>query len=126
MSGNRRKNMTHLAVLFTVCGALLLIAASGSLIVRCRALELRLDEVFMESLTAHTRMRGEGARQLIDDTESLVEDAGRLLEEDSRPLEKEWANPILGAMNLGGRRIGVSLLSLEDMAGARPGSEDEG
>ena len=125
MSGNRRKNMTHLAVLFTVCGALLLIAASGSLIVRCRALELRLDEVFMESLTAHTRMRGEGARQLIDDTEILVEDAVRLLEEDSRPLEKEWANPILGAMNLGGRRIGVSLLSLEDMAGARPGSEEE-
>ena len=125
MSAQKKKNITLLAVLFTVCGVLLLAVAVGSQIIRCRALELRLDEVFIESLSAHTTMRGKGGLELISDTQILLEDATSLLEGDSRPLEKEWVTPLLSAMSLGGRRVALSFLALEDMGSLEPGSEEQ-
>ena len=46
MTTQNKKNITRLALLFTVCGVLLLAVAVGSLILRCRALEQRLDAAF--------------------------------------------------------------------------------
>ena len=122
---SKQKNMTRLAVLFTACGVLLLAVAVGGLFLRCRALEQRLDDVFTESLLAHTTMKGKGAWQLIEDTRYQLEDAAGLLEEDGRPLEKEWVDPILAAMSLGDRRSTLRLLAPEEMVGAEPGSEEQ-
>lgn len=122
---SKQKNMTRLAVLFTACGVLLLAVAVGGLFLRCRALEQRLDDVFTESLLAHTTMKGKGAWQLIEDTRYQLEDAAGLLEEDGRPLEKEWVDPILAAMSLGDRRSTLRFLSLKEMVGAEPGSEEQ-
>ena len=82
MSIQKKKDVTRLAMLFTVCGALLLIFGVGGLIIRCRMLELRLDEMFMESMMSHTIESGEDARQLIDDTKTLLEDSVQMLEGD--------------------------------------------
>ena len=110
MAAPEKKNMTRLAVLFTLCGVLLLILAVGGLIVRCRTLEHRLDEIFMESMMSHTEESGKDAQQLIDDTQILLEDTVQLLETDGRPLEKQWVDPLLRSVNLGGRRLEVSYL----------------
>ena len=95
MTTQNKKNITRLALLFTVCGVLLLAVAVGSLILRCRALEQRLDAAFLESLTAHTLESGESARELIENTQILLGDAVRLLERDGRPLDAVWADPCL-------------------------------
>lgn len=102
MAAPEKKNMTRLAVLFTLCGVLLLILAVGGLIVRCRTLEHRLDEIFMESMMSHTEESGKDAQQLIDDTQILLEDTVQLLETDGRPLEKQWVDPLLRSVNLAG------------------------
>ena len=119
MTTQNKKNITRLALLFTVCGVLLLAVAVGSLILRCRALEQRLDAAFLESLTAHTLESGESARELIENTQILLGDAVRLLERDGRPLDAVWADPILEMVNLGGYR-----LNMEAMSTAEPGSEE--
>ena len=99
MSTLNKKNITRLALLFTICGILLLAVAVGGLVLRCRALEQRLDAAFLESLTAHTAESGESARELIEDTQTLLENAVRLLEQDGRPLDKSWADPMLEMVN---------------------------
>lgn len=124
MSAQKKKNITRLAILFTVCGVLLLTVAVGGLFLRCRALEKRLDEAFLESLTAHAADSGENAGELIEDTQTLLENAARRLERDGRPLDKSWAEPMLEMMNLSGQRVDVSYLDLDDMAAAEPGSEE--
>lgn len=124
MSALNKKNITRLALLFTVCGILLLAVAVGGLFLRSRALERRLDEAFLESLTAHTEDSGSSARQLIEDTRILLEDAVQLLEQDGRPLDKNWADPMLELVNLGGHRLQVNYLNLEAIAAAEPGSEE--
>ena len=110
MTTQNKKNITRLALLFTVCGVLLLAVAVGSLILRCRALEQRLDAAFLESLTAHTLESGESARELIENTQILLGDAVRLLEGDGRPLDAGWADPMLEMVNLGGHRLKVNYL----------------
>ena len=125
MAAPEKKNMTRLAVLFTLCGVLLLILAVGGLIVRCRTLEHRLDEIFMESMMSHTEESGKDAQQLIDDTQILLEDTVQLLETDGRPLEKQWVDPLLRSVNLGGRRLKVSYLDWEDLVSAELGSEEQ-
>lgn len=121
----QKKKITRLAILFTVCGVLLLMVAVGSLIFRCRALERRLDEVFLESLTSHTVESGEDARQMVKDMQILLEDAVHLLETDGRPLDKSWADPMLERINLGGRRVEINYLDLEDLEDVEPGSEEQ-
>ena len=125
MSAQSKRNVTQLAMLFTICGVFLLVIGVGGLIIRCRMLELRLDEMFIESMISHTVESGEDARQLIDDTQILLEDSVRLLEQDGRPLNKSWANSLLGSMNLGGRRLGISYLDQDDLDAAEPGSEEK-
>lgn len=120
----KKRNTTRLMILLSVCGALLLTVAVGSLVVRCQTVEARMDELFIESLEAHTRGKGTGAQSLIDDTLILLEDASRLLTADSRPLEKSWIDPVLGAMNLGGRHLEMRYLNLQDMTSAEQGSEE--
>ena len=124
MTTQNKKNITRLALLFTVCGVLLLAVAVGSLILRCRALEQRLDAAFLESLTAHTLESGESARELIENTQILLGDAVRLLEGDGRPLDAGWADPMLEMVNLGGHRLKVNYLDMEAMSAAEPGSEE--
>lgn len=124
MSAQNKKNITRLAILFTACGVLLLAVAVGGLFLRCRALEKRLDEAFLESLTAHAVDSGKNAGKLIEDTQILLENAAQRLEQDGRPLDKSWAGPILEMMNLGERRSDISYLDLDDMAAAEPGSEE--
>lgn len=125
MSTQNKKNITRQAVVITVCGIFLLAVAIGSLILRCRTLELRLDEVFLESMTAHTVESGENARQLIDDTQKLLEDAALLLKRDGRPLDKSWANPLLETATLGSGSLEIRYLDLDDIAAAEIGSEEQ-
>ena len=47
MPAGKKKYSTKLAILVTACGVVLLGVVVGGLILRCRALELRLDEVFL-------------------------------------------------------------------------------
>ena len=125
MDAQKKKNVTLRATLFTVCGLLLLAAAISGLILRCRTLEVRLDDVFMESLVSHTTESGMRAQGLIDDTQILLEDAVTLLMEDGRGLNKAWVNPLLKAVNLGGRRMDLHYLDMSDLTSAEPGSEEQ-
>lgn len=125
MSEQKKKDVTRLAILFTVCGVLLLVVAVGSLIVRCRTLEQRLDEMFMESMISHTQESGADARQLIDDTQLLLQDAVRLLEENGLPPVKSRADMLVGSINLGERRMDVSYLDREELDAAELGSEEQ-
>ena len=79
MSAPKNKDVTRLAILFTTCGVLLLLIAVGGLVLRCRTLETRLDEMLLQSMTSHTEVSGKEAKRLIDDTQVLLEDAVRLL-----------------------------------------------
>ena len=124
MSAQKKKNVTHLAVLFTICGVFLLLIAVGGLVFRCRALELRLEDMFIESMTSHTLESGEKARLLIDDTQVMLEDAVEILTKDGRSLDKGWANPLLQSVNLGGHRLEVGYLDRNDLDSAEPGSEE--
>ena len=120
-----KNNQTVTAASVAVCGVLLLIAAVGSLILYCRTLELRLDNVLQESLISHTVESGEDARQMIDDTQLLLQDAVQLLEEDGRELNRSWADPLIRAVNLGGRRLDIHFLDRTDLSSAEPGSEEQ-
>ncbi len=124
MSAQKKKHITQLALLMTGCGVFLLIMAVGSLIVRCRTLEMRLDEMLLESLASHTQANGESAQKLIDDTQMLLEDAVLLLEEDGRLPDKSWTDPLLKAVNLGDRKLEIHYLTMEELSDAEPGSEE--
>ena len=78
---SKQKNVARMAVVLTVCGALLLIVAVGSLVLRCRTLEFRLNEMYLESLTAHTVEAGDGAGYLIHYAETAMKNANLLLQE---------------------------------------------
>ena len=74
---------------------------------------------------SHTEESGKDAQRLIDDTQILLEDTVQLLETDGRPLEKQWVDPLLRSVNLGGRRLEVSYLDWEDLVSAELGSEEQ-
>lgn len=124
MAVPKNKDVTRLAILFTVCGVLLLTIAIGGLVLRCRTLETRLDEMLLESMTSHTESSGEGAKELIDDTQVLLERADRLLEADGRTLEKSWADRVLAPLNWG-RTTELSYLDWEDLTSVDPASEEQ-
>ena len=124
MAAPKNRDVTRLAILFTVCGVLLLMVAIGGLILRCRALEKRLDGMLLQSMTSHTESSGKGAKTLIDDTQILLERADRLLEADGRPLEKSWADRRLAPLNWG-RTTQLSCLEREDLISVEPDSEEQ-
>ena len=97
---SKQKNVARMAVVLTVCGALLLIVAVGSLVLRCRTLEFRLNEMYLESLTAHTGEAGEGAGYLIHYGETALKNIDLLIEEESRAPEKGWVAPVVNTFNL--------------------------
>jgi len=125
MTEQRKKNTGRLTSVLTVCGAILLAVVVGALIVRSRTLELRLDNMLLESIVSHTTESGSDAKQLVDDTRLTLQDAVQMLEQDGRPLDGSWANPLLSTMNLGARRINLRYLGREDLDAARPGSEEQ-
>ena len=124
MAAPKNKDVTRLAILFTVCGVLLLTIAIGGLVLRCRTLETRLDEMLLQSMTSHAESSGEGARELIDDTQTVLERADRLLEADGRALEKSWADRVLAPLNWG-RTTQLSYLDWEDLTSVEPESEEQ-
>ena len=124
MAAPKNKDVTQLAILFTVCGVLLLTIAIGGVILRCRTLEIRMDEMLLQSMTSHAQSSGEGAKELIDDTQILLERADRLLEADGRALAKDWADRVLAPLNWG-RTTQLSCLDWEDLISAEPGSEEQ-
>ena len=65
-----KNNQTVTAASVAVCGVLLLIAAVGSLILYCRTLELRLDNVLQESLISHTVESGERSEEHTSELQS--------------------------------------------------------
>jgi len=117
--------MARLTNLFTICGIVLLVVVMGWLIIRCRTMELRLDEMFVQSISSHTAESGKDAKQLVDDTRITLQDAVYMLEKDGRPLDKSWADPLLSAMNLGVRRIDIRYLDRDYLDSTRPGSEEQ-
>ncbi len=125
MPAGKKKYSTKLAILVTACGVVLLGVVVGGLILRCRALELRLDEVFLESLRSHTIESGRSAQRLIDETQLLLEDAVLLLKEKERPLDKVWVNPLLSTVNVGGRQLELNYLNMDDLEKAALGSEEQ-
>ena len=124
MAAPKKKDVTWLAILFTVCGVLLLTVAIGGLVLRCRTLEKRMDEMLLQSMTSHAQSSGEGAKELIDDTQVILERADQLLEAYDRPLEKGWANRVLAPLNWG-RTTEISCLDWAELNAAEPGSEEQ-
>ena len=120
---SKQKNVARMAVVLTVCGALLLIVAVGSLVLRCRTLEFRLNEMYLESLTAHTGEAGEGAGYLIHYGETALKNIDLLIEEESRAPEKGWVAPVVNTFNLVDDRMDLSYLDRRDMEGRIWGSE---
>lgn len=120
---SKQKNVARMAVVLTVCGALLLIVAVGSLVLRCRTLEFRLNEMYLESLTAHTGEAGEGAGYLIHYGETALKNIDLLIEEESRAPEKGWVAPVVNTFNLVDNRMELSYLDRRDMEGRIWGSE---
>ena len=120
---SKQKNVARMAVVLTVCGALLLIVAVGSLVLRCRTLEFRLNEMYLESLTAHTGEAGEGAGYLIHYGETALKNIDLLIEEESRAPEKGWVAPVVNTFNLVDDRMDLSYLDRRDMDGRIWGSE---
>lgn len=120
---SKQKNVARMAVVLTVCGALLLIVAVGSLVLRCRTLEFRLNEMYLESLTAHTGEAGEGAGYLIHYGETALKNIDLLIEEESRAPEKGWVAPVVNTFNLVDDRMELSYLDRRDMEGRIWGSE---
>ena len=120
---SKQKNVARMAVVLTVCGALLLMVAVGSLVLRCRTLEFRLNEMYLESLTAHTGEAGEGAGYLIHYGETALKNIDLLIEEESRAPEKGWVAPVVNTFNLVDDRMDLSYLDRRDMEGRIWGSE---
>lgn len=123
MPNRKKRNITRSAILLTICGALLLVAAIGNLILRCRTLELRLNEMYLESLTAHTGEAGEGAGYLLHYGETALKNMDLLIEEEFRAPEKSWVVPMVNTFNLVDDRMDLSYLDREDLAGEVWGSE---
>lgn len=124
MPVRNKKYITRLSILITSCAVILLGVALGGLLLRCRSLELRLNEMFLESLMSHTIESGNRAQRLIDETLVLLEDSIRLLQEKDQPLDKSWANPLLSTVNVGERRLEIHYLDLNDLESVEPGSAD--
>ena len=76
MVQKKKRNTAWRAVLFTVCGGILLLVLLLMLILRYHAMEVELDRMLTESLTAHTTEAGEGAGYLLHYAETALKNAG--------------------------------------------------
>ncbi|MCI9157293.1 MAG: diguanylate cyclase [Lawsonibacter sp.] len=123
MLNDKKKKTTRWMAVFSVCGILLLAVALGSLMVRCRSLELRLNDMFLESLTAHTGEAGEGAGYLLHYAETVLKNADLLIEEASNVPEKDWVEPMVNTFNLVDDRMELGYLDRADLVGEIWGSE---
>ena len=126
MAAPKHKDVTLLAILFTVCGVLLLAIAVGGLVLRCRTLESRLDGMLLQSMTSHTEVSGKEAKRLIDDTQILLEEAVRLLGDGTPPdlPDDSLVDLVLELLSLG-RDQEISFLNRRDLDAAEPGSEEQ-
>ena len=123
MSGSRKQSAPWLAVLLTVCGAVLLALVFGTLVLRYRAVEAELDRMLTESLTAHTVEAGEGAGYLLHYAETALKNTDLLIGEDPRSPEKDWVASTVEAFNLVDDRMELSYLDLEDLSSVPWGDE---
>lgn len=119
----KRKSVTWLAVLFTACGALLLVFLLGMLLLRYRSVEMELDRMLMESLSAHTVEAGEGAEYLLNYTETALKNANLLLEEERRAPEKSWVDAVVRSFNLVDDRMDLSYLDRAELTDGLWGSQ---
>lgn len=126
MAGLKKQSATWLAVLLTVCGAILLALFFGVLVIRYRAVEAELDRMLTESLTAHTVEAGEGAGYLLHYAETVLKNAGLLIEEDPRAPEKSWVSPMVKNFNLVDDRMDLSYMDREELSGSDWAREDSG
>lgn len=126
MAAPKNKDVTRLAILFTVCGVLLLTIAIGGLVLRCRTLETRLNGMLLQSMTSHTEVSGTEAKRLIDDTQALLEEAARLLGDGVPPdlPDDSLVNLVLEPLGLG-RGLEISFLNWEELDSVEPGSEEQ-
>ncbi len=124
MTRHNKKTITRLAVLLTVCGAVLLTFAFGMLTIRYRMVEIELDRMLMESLTAHTVEAGDGAGYLIHYAETALKNADLLIEEEPRAPEKSWTEPMVKTFNLVDDRMELSYLDRGDLTSAPWGQEE--
>lgn len=115
--------MTWLAILFTVCGAFLLVSLFGMLLLRYRTVEAELDRMLVESLTAHTVEAGEGAEYLLNYTETALKNANLLLKEERRAPEKSWVDSVVKTFNLVDDRMDLSYLDCGELTGDIWGSQ---
>ncbi|NBI08427.1 diguanylate cyclase [Colidextribacter sp. OB.20] len=123
MSGSRKQSAPWLAVLLTVCGAVLLALVFGTLVLRYRVVEAELDRMLTESLTAHTVEAGEGAGYLLHYAETALKNTDLLIGEDPRSPEKDWVASTVEAFNLVDDRMELSYLDLEDLSSVPWGDE---
>lgn len=124
MTRHNKKTVTWLTVLLTVCGAILLTFAFGMLTIRYRVVEIELDRMLTESLTAHTVEAGDGAGYLIRYAETVLKNADLLIEEQGRSPEKNWTKTMVKTFNLVDDRMELSYLDREALVQAPWGQEE--
>ncbi|USF26048.1 hypothetical protein N510_000966 [Firmicutes bacterium ASF500] len=124
MVQKKKWNTAWRAVLFTVCGGVLLLVLLLMLILRYHAMEIELDRMLTESLTAHTTEAGEGAGYLLHYAETALKNAGLLIQEDARSPDKSWVVPMVETFNLVDNRMELSYLDREDMLSSHWGGQD--
>ena len=124
MVQKKKRNTAWRAVLFTVCGGVLLLVLLLMLILRYHAMEVELDRMLTESLTAHTTEAGEGAGYLLHYAETALKNAGLLIQEDARSPDKSWVVPMVETFNLVDNRMDLSYLDREDMSASDWGGQD--
>lgn len=124
MNKQRKKTITSLSVVLTVCGAVLLVFILGMLIMRCRSVESELDRMLIESLTAHTAEAGANAGELLHDVSAVLDAGEQLLSMSGRPAEKNVAERLLETVNLASHRFTLNYLDSQDLTGAKPGTEE--
>lgn len=126
MVHKKKRNTTWRAVLLTVCGGVLMLVLLLMLILRYHAVEIELDRMLTESLTAHTVEAGEGAGYLLHYAETVLKNTDLLIREDARLPEKVWVVPVVKTFNLVDERMELEYLDRKDLMAAPWGKEDPG
>ena len=115
MAASAKQNRSRLTVVFVGCAAALLVLAMGMLLIRGRTLEVELDRMLTESLTAHTVEAGDGAGYLLHYAETALKNTNLLIREDSRPPERGWVIPMVEGFNLVDNRMDLSYLDRAEL-----------
>lgn len=118
MAATAKQNKSRLTIVLVGCAAALLALVMGMLLIRGRTLELELDRMLTESLTAHTVEAGDGAGYLLHYAETALKNTNLLIWEDGRHPEKSWVVPMVEGFNLVDDRMDLSYLDREDLDSA--------